>query len=308
MKKLIYSFWLSIIILSLIGCGKEDSKQAAANSVVKSGKITKRARAGENRVYEQFSKVDLFPDIQKIITRGTLNIGIYQDCDVPFVIKDSDGKITGGLDMEITGFLADHLGVKPVYDYNIKSRVELFRKLHNGEIDIAAGELSHTFDRGKYVYFSNTYVQLHPSLIMNKKDVVELGIRNDPYKYLSEKPCKIGVQADSSYIEYAQNLFPKAEVYEYPTLEDALDALNRNEVIALLHDDNQIVLLARQHAEIALTNTVYVLKNKKDNICIAISPKSPNLCDTVNLYLESDDLLFDVNDLIERYPDAYKCE
>ncbi|HBM16276.1 MAG TPA: hypothetical protein DD381_08060 [Lentisphaeria bacterium] len=308
MKNFLYIFCALIFIISLTGCGKEDAAQKTADTKINKGKLTTRARAGENKVYEQFSNVELFPDIQKIITRGTLNIGIYQDCSVPFLTKDSDGKITGGLDMEITGFLANHLGVKPVYDYNIKSRNELFRKLHTGEIDIAAGELSHTFDRGKYVYFSNTYVQLQQSLIMNKKDVVELGIRYNPYKYLSENTCKIGVQAESAYIEYAQNLFPKADVYEYPSLQDAMDALTRNEIIAILHDDNETVLLARKHSEIALNYTVYVLTNKKDNISIAISPKSPNLCDTVNLYLESDDLLFDVNDLIERYPDAYKCE
>lgn len=307
MKNIVYTVLFALFFLSLSGCGKEDSKQNSTDVKTNEGKLTQRSRTGENIIYEQFAGVELFPDIKTIVKRGTLKIGIYENTSPPFVIKDADNKITGGLDIEIAELFARHLGVKPEITY-IKSRNELFRKLYNGDIDIAAGELSHTFDRGKYVYFSNTYVQLQQTLTLNKKEIVRLGIRNHPYKYIKENHCKIGVQADSAYVEYAQSLFPDADVYEYNTLQDALDALNRNEISAMLNDNNEIVLLARTHAEIALTNTVYVLKNKKDNISIAVSPKCPNLCDSINLYLESDDLYFDVNDLIEKFPNAYKCK
>lgn len=291
-----------------MGCGKEDTKQNIVNAKNNSGKLTKRARIGENHAYEKFSGVEVFPDIKKIIARGTLNIGIDKDSDPPFIIKDSEGKIIGGLDIEISDSLARDLGVRAVFDSNIKTRTELFEKLNTGKIDIAVGELSHTFDRSKYAYFSNTYARLHQSLILNKKEIIKLNIRNNPYKYIRENTCNIGVHADSSYVEFAQNLFPKADVYEYDSLQDALEALNNHEIFAILDDDNEIMLLARKHPEIVLSFTVYELKYQNDNISIAISPKSPNLCDCINLYLENHDFYFDVDSLIDKYPEAYNCE
>jgi len=306
MRKLVYFFCISIIVLLLIGCGKEDADQTIVNTKNNTGKFAERSRKGDT--HEQFSGVEVFPDIKKIIKRGTLNIGIYEDCDPPFIIKDSEGKITGGLDIEITDSLAKLLGVEAVFDSNIKTRAELLKKLNTGEIDIAVGELSHTFDRSKYVYFSNTYVRLRQSLILNKKELIKLNIRDNPYKYICENTCNIGVHADSSYVEFAQSLFPKADVYEYDSLQDALDALNNHEIFAILDDDNEIMLLARKHPEIVLSFTVYELKYQNDNIAMAISPKSPNLCDCINLYLENHDFYFDVDSLMDKYPEAYNYE
>ena len=303
MKKIIYTFCVLTFIISLIGCGKEGSKQHTDKTQSSSGKFAKKTRMG----YEQYSGVEAFPDIKKIITRGTLNVGAYQEGDVPFVIKDTEGRIIGGLDIEITNSLARNLGVKAVFDNNIATQAELLKKLHNGEIDIAVGELSHTFNRSKYVYFSNTYARLRQSLIVCKKEAIELNIRENPYKYMCENTFKIGVHEDA-YAEFAENLFSKAEIYEYPTLQEALNALGNHEILAVLCDENEIALLARKHPEIALTATAYVLKYQNDNIAIGISPKNPNLYDYINLYLESHDFYFNIDDLIEKYPEAYKCE
>jgi len=142
-------------------------------------------------------------------------------------------------------------------------------------------------------------------LIVDKKEAIALNIRDNPYKYICENACKIGVH-DDSYVEYAENLFPKAEIYEYSNLQEDLNALKNHEILAILADDNEIMLLARKNPEIVLDATVYELKYQNDNIAIVISPKRPNLCDYINLYLESHDYFFDVNSLIDKYPEAYK--
>jgi len=303
MKKTIYGLYVMTFLIFLTGCGKENVKQHTDKTKNSSGKLIKKTSMG----YEQYSKSEVFPDIKKIITRGTLNVGIYQGGDIPFLIKDTEGKIIDGLDIEISTSLARHLGVKAVFDNNIANQTELFKKLHTGEIDIAVGELSHTFDRSKYVYFSNTYARLRQSLIVCKKEAIELNIRENPYKYMCKNAFKIGVH-ESAYAEFADTLFPKAQIYEYPTLKEALNALTNHEILAVLGDENEITLLSRKHPEIALTATAYVLKYQNDNIAIGISPKNPNLFDYINLYLESHDFCFNVDDLIEKYPEAYKCE
>ena len=302
MKIYICVLCILTLVTCLMGCERKDSKQHIDKAKSSSGKLTKRTKKG----YEQYSGVEVFPDIKKIITRGTLNIGVYQGGDVPFIIRNDEGEITGGLDIEITGSLAKHLGVRAAF-YNIATQTEIFKKLHNGELDIAVGELSHTFDRAKYVYFSNTYARLRQSLIICKKEAIELNIRENPYKYMCENTFKIGIHEDS-YAEFAENLFQKAEVYEYPTLQKALNALSDHEILAVLGDENEITLLARKHPEIALTATVYVLKYQNDNIAVGISPEAPSLLNYINLYLESHDFYFNVDDLMEKYPEAYKCE
>jgi len=180
--------------------------------------------------------------------------------------------------------------------------------LHNGELDIALGGLSHTFDRVKYVYFSDTYVHLQQALILNRREAARLHIEDNPYRYLQAHPAAIGVLTDSSYVEFARILFPQAEVREYGAWQDALLALSRREVQAVLDDNNTVALLARKHPEIALDVTVYILKNMRDNVAIALSPVNPNLRDCLNLYLESHELYLDLNALMARYPEVYRCE
>jgi polar amino acid transport system substrate-binding protein len=258
---------------------------------------------GETR----FDGVDRFPDIKAIVDRGVLRVGIC-DTNFPFVIRAPGGGIAGGLDIEIVTGLARHLGVKPQFDLASAGYGDLFRRLHKGEFDLAVGGLSHTFDRGQYVYFSRTYVRLNQCLIMSRTELSRRHIEDNPFDYVRKTPCAIGVMAGSSYVEFARDHFPQATLREYGAWREVFAGLKRGEVLAALDDNNVVALIARKHPEIALDVMVYILTNIRDNIGIAVSPDNPNLLDCVNLYLETHDLNLDINALMKRYPDVYRCD
>jgi len=234
-------------------------------------------------------------------------VGIYGHNE-PFVIRTPDGKIVGGLDVELVSGLARHLGVRAEFDLTCVHYADLFRKLHKGEIDVAVGGLSHTFARAQYVHFSGTYVRLNQSLIMRRSELARRHIEENPFAYLETATNAVGVLAGSSFYEYARHHFSNAIVRECSDWQEALQALGRDEVLAVLDDNNTVALLARKHPEIALDVTVYILKNMRDNIAVAISPVNPHLESCINLYLELHDLDLDLNDLMQRYPAVYRCE
>ncbi len=222
-------------------------------------------------------------------------------------MKDKNGKLYG-LDIEIAKKIGERLGVSVEFDRTATSVYDLMKLLSTNKIDIAMGKLSRTFERMKYIYFSNAYAQLNQALIMNKSEIMRLKIEKNPYNYLKDHREKIGALSGTAYVEFIRSFFPKAVIIEYQDWNDVLEALQRGEIIAALYDNNEVVRLARQKPEIALTATIYVLTNKKDTIGIGIAPNSPQLLNWINMFLEINDLKLDLNKLIEKYPEVYKCD
>ena len=107
-------------------------------------------------------------------------------------------------------------------------------------------------------------------------------------------------------MEFARELFPKARVLEYKEWEDAVDALLKGEVVAAVNDENEITQLINKRPNISVYACVYVLKDKKDFICMGVSQQNTHLLDWLNTYLENYDIKKDVKMIMEEYPEIYK--
>lgn len=76
--------------------------------------------------------------------------------------------------------------------------------------------------------------------------------------------------------------------------------------MAALYDENEIIKTVRKNSNIALFASVYILKDQKDYIAMALPPKSTQLLDWLNFYLKNFEIEMNVDDLIERYPKVYE--
>ena len=137
-------------------------------------------------------------------------------------------------------------------------------------------------------------------------EATKKGIEDYPMDYLKEEGVKIGVKAKTSYVEFARELFPKASVLEYKEWEDVVDALLKGEVVAAVNDENEITQLINKRPNISVYACVYVLKDKKDFICMGVSQQNTHLLDWLNTYLENYDIKKDVKMIMEEYPEVYK--
>ena len=189
-----------------------------------------------------------------------------------------------------------------------EERLELFDLLSSGEADVAVGDLSRSFQRMKYVYFSSSYATLYQSVIMNNDDLKNWNVEKNPYKYLEQNEVKIGVESETAYAEFAQLDFPKATILKYAAESDDWNDLPNHKIAAIFGDSNEMATIARKYPEIALKYSIYVFYDLKITKGIAISPKNPNLVMIINSYLEMHDVIYTLEDMIHNYPDVYKCE
>jgi len=124
--------------------------------------------------------------------------------------------------------------------------------------------------------------------------------------YLKTAKFKIGVKAKTSYVEYAKQMFKNVEVVEFGEWPEVVQSVSKGEILAAFYDDNEIMKLIRKNPDIALYTFAFVLKDKKDPIAIGVNWKSPHLLSWLNIYLDTNDILRNVDTLIKEYPEVYK--
>jgi ABC-type amino acid transport substrate-binding protein len=245
------------------------------------------------------------PDIARVLDRGTLVVGLFSKDRPPFFMTGADGTLSG-LDVSLSRDVAARLGVAVQFDRSATSFDELCEKAARGEVDVVISKLSRTLDRQKVVAFTRPYLQLRQALIVNRIAAVRLKIEDYPLDYLKTARVKIGALAGTSFVQYAAEMFPNAEIQEFPSWGEAVRAVRAGKVIAALYDDNEVIRLVRQNPDIALYVSIYVLKDKRDAIAMAVAADSTHLRDWLNAYLETHSAEMDVYDLIRDYPEIFR--
>jgi ABC-type amino acid transport substrate-binding protein len=247
---------------------------------------------------------DIPKDIKKILTRGKLVVGIFPK-DAPFFMTDEKGELYG-LDIDLAKDIAKNLNVGLEFNKSAASYQDLVDMLEKGQIDIVISKLSRTIDRAKTIRYTSPYVVLRQALLVNRVEAVKNNIEEYPMDYLRKAHVKIGVLAKSSYVEYVKTQFQNATVVEYSNWEDVVDALVKGELFAAMRDENEVIKLVRQNPNLAVYASVYVLKDKKDYIAMAVPYESTQLLSWLNTYIETSELNEDINSLIKKYPEVYE--
>jgi len=244
------------------------------------------------------------PDIQKIIDRKTLRIGIYYKDKPPFVMTKPGGELYG-IDITLAKNIAKALGVDPEFDRSSKTYKELHNIVARGKADIVICKFSRTYERAKNVRFSKPYLVFRQGLLLNRKFAAQKKIEKYPITYLKKNEFAIGVREHTSYVEYAREMFKKARIVQ-GKWEDIVDQVVKGEIDALLRDEYVMLKLLNQNPDMALYTSMYILKDKKDYIAMAVPVNSGNLLAFINIYLESNSIMLDADYLIREYPEVFE--
>src|SRR5881409_3336452 len=145
--------------------------------------------------------------------------------NLPFGFGSGTG--VQGLDVDIGNEIAKDLGFEPKW---IKSTFEkMFDLLANGEVELIISTVSITPERKRDFAFSEPYYD-SATTIARRRD-------NDKIKDLASLAGKkVGVQSSSTGQKLVESRVGSAVVVKFPTLDDALGALNRTEVDAVVGD------------------------------------------------------------------------
>lgn len=243
-------------------------------------------------------------DMAKILKRGKLIVGIYYKDKPPFVMINETGELYG-FDIDIAKDIAKKLGVDLEFNSEAKSYKELHQLVAEKKVDVIICKFSRTYNRAKNLKFTTPYLTLRRSMLVNKMFASKHKINEYPIDFFKENNVKIGVREKTSYVEFAKNMFPKAEIVE-GTWEQITNELKAGKLQAVVRDEYEILKLIRNNPDMALYISVYILKDQKDCIAMAVPPTSNQLLYWLNMYLDSKDMNKTVEDLMNEYPEIFK--
>ena len=248
------------------------------------------------------------PDILKIIERGYLIVAMHNVDLPPFFMKGGNNQ-TDGVDADIARRLAKELGVDIRIIRSSNSFDEVVDTVARGEADIGISKLSYTFERSKKVLYTDPYIRLFKSLLINRPLMARFKAERSIKTIgdlLNNKSTKIGVVAGSSYAYFARSLFPKATIAPFPNWDEVIKAVSTGAVLAAFRDDLEIKKTLSLKDEIKANVSPMVLKTQPDPIQMVVGPENHFLKEMINSFLSSERFDFTADVLLRRFTDYLK--
>ncbi|MBP1989979.1 ABC transporter substrate-binding protein [Paenibacillus eucommiae] len=228
----------------------------------------------------------LTAEMQAIHRQGTLKVAMYARDRYPFFYLDETGTLTGS-DVMLAQDIADKFGVKVSFLRTAGNFDELIDQVASGEADFALSKLSMTLQRAQKVFFSSPYLTLRQSLLVNRLQLAKLGKQGEhTLQLIQAQGDKIGAISGSSYVQYARELFPKAQIIQFNTGPELMEAVSKGEVLAVLYDEFELSMHLKHNPGSSLDLQFIALNDKIDPLAIAVSAKHQHLLAWMNVYLE----------------------
>ncbi len=253
---------------------------------------------------EESSRNQPANEIQEIIKGGKLVVAMYSKDAPPFYYVNKNNQLVG-LDVTLIKGFAELLGVQVEFDRSSKFLNDTVDMVENHKADLAITKLSMTFKRATRVLFTEPYVNLHQSLLINRLALLKQLNGRSQEETIQQLSGKIGVVAKSSYIEYARH-FKNMEIVGYPTWSDAINAVYEGKITAAFRDDVEIKMILRDQPEKALTLLSVVLKDANDPKGIAVAMDHNKLKNLLNFYLRSININITADKVVNDYADLIK--
>lgn len=225
------------------------------------------------------------PDIQAIKTRGTLRVALPSE-DLPyFYCRNKDGRLEGH-EVDLARSLADDLGVTLEFDRVATTYDEVVTRVREEKADLGICALSKTTSRSQQVLMSRPYLLVHPTVVVNRLRLAQLGDNVKGLAGLRMPGVDIAAQAGSSYVEYARSDFPNARVVPLDSLERCWEAVQKGTVLALYYDEIEIKSRFKRNPRLKIPLEIVGLDDVDDFLAVAIPPNRWSLLYYVNTYLD----------------------
>ena len=217
------------------------------------------------------------------------------------VYPDWEGIDLTGYDIEVATHIADRLGVELEILRFADSFNEVCELVADGDADIGISKLTVTMARAQYVAFSEPYVKLRLGVVINRLREVSQKVEGGVYALINRPGAKLGVQKGTSWVSYGRDLFPEAELVEYPDLPSTIKAVVEGEVLATLNDEWNIILAMIEDPERSLRTRVAYIPDVETQLAIAVAPGATHLLSFINRMIQVDGMRTTPATLIDRY-------
>jgi ABC-type amino acid transport substrate-binding protein len=245
------------------------------------------------------STVPLPADIAAIKKANVLIVAMTKKDNPPFFSGDEEN--IRGLDVEIARRIGVLLGVPVQFRRDAESFAEVVEQVRDGKADIAVSKLSVTAPRLQVVRFSEPYIKLRQSLIINRLWLSQNSQGREVYQVIRDFNGKISFIKNSSYDTFARVNFPNATFLPEEKWDVIIDKVTRGDIAAAYRDEFEIKKIAFEKPDAAITTKSITISDSVDNIAIAVNPKAIQLLSIVNHVIKNDYSNIDTKKLMDRY-------
>jgi len=252
-------------------------------------------------VYAQLptSTVPLPADIAAIKKANVLVVAMTKKDSPPFFSGEGDD--IHGLDVEIARRIGVLLGVPVQFRRDAESFAEVVEQVRDGKADVAVSKLSVTGPRLQVVRFSDPYIKLRQSLVINRLWLSQNSQGREVYQVIREFNGKISFIRNSSYDTLTRVNFPKAIfVLEYKW-DVIIDRVTHGDIAAAYRDEFEIKKISFEKPDAAISTKTITISDSVDNIAVAVNPKSIQLLSIINYVIKNEYNNIDTKKLMDRY-------
>lgn len=247
------------------------------------------------------------PDIARIISQGKIRVAVINYESPPFIMTTSEGELVG-IDIEIAKSLAKTLHVEVEFVRTSQTTDGLIDMVMNREADIAISEITFTFNRAKKVSFSNPYLTMHQSLLINRSYLRSKENTVSLFAFLNKKETKVAYLTKSVFSEWANNLLPDATPVSCGSWEEVIQEIIHGQAnVAVVDEPLSISFGITYPAYVINVESVNIL-DKKDYISIAVPWNDYNLRQLINRFLDTDYPNLHLQTLMNKYSSYFSEE
>jgi polar amino acid transport system substrate-binding protein len=245
------------------------------------------------------STVPLPADIAAIKKANVLVVAMTKKDNPPFFSGEGDD--IRGLDVEIARRIGVLLGVPVQFRRDAESFAEVVEQVRDGRADVAVSKLSVTGPRLQVVKFSDPYIKLRQSLVINRLWLSQNSQGREVYQVIRNFNGKISFIKNSSYDTFARVNFPNAVFLPEEKWDVIIDKVTRGDIAAAYRDEFEIKKIAFEKPDAAITTKSITISDSVDNIAIAVNPKATQLLSIVNHVIKNEFNNIDTKKLMDRY-------
>jgi len=245
------------------------------------------------------STIPLPTDIAAIKKANVLVVSMTKKDVPPFFSGEGDD--IRGLDVEIARRIGVLLGVPVQFRRDAESFAEVVEQVRDGKADVAVSKLSVTGPRLQVVRFSDPYVKLRQSLIVNRLWLSQHSQGKETYQVIRDFNGKISFVKNSSYDTFARINFPNATFLPEEKWEVIIDKVTRGDIAAAYRDEFEIKKIAFEKPDAAISTKTIAIADSSDYIAVAVNPKSIQLLSIVNYVIKNEYNNIDTKKLMDRY-------
>jgi ABC-type amino acid transport substrate-binding protein len=245
------------------------------------------------------STVPLPTDIAAIKKANVLIVAMTKKDVPPFFSGEGDN--IHGLDVEIARRIGVLLGVPVQFRRDAESFAEVAEQVREGKADLAVSKLSITGPRLQVVRFSDPYVRLKQSLIINRLWLSQNSQGKETYQVIRDFNGKISFIKNSSYDTFARINFPNATFIPEEKWDVIIDNVTKGTIAAAYRDEFEIKKIAFEKPDAAISTKTIAISDSVDYIAAAVNPKSIQLLSVVNYVIKNEYANIDTKKLMDRY-------